>query len=135
MKPRLSFALFAVLSIAACGMIGACSNQSEGEPCNVNSDDCSNNLQCIQTPSNNGYRCCPVPPATPTTVICALNNSNVVGNNPTPTEGGTADAEAGAASPDAAGTEASPADEGAPESSTEAAIDSGSPDSTDGASE
>src|SRR5271165_4004475 len=117
MRPRLPFALFALLSLAAAGMVGACSNQSEGEPCNVNSDDCASNLACVQTPNSNGYRCCPA--TNPTTVVCALNNSGVSGGNPAPADGG-ASGETGSTSPD---------------SGPDSEADSSSADSADGASE
>lgn len=109
-RTRPSLALLASGSLAALvalAAVGACNNQGEGGVCDPASDDCQAGLQC-QTFSGGPNRCCPVPPAQPTTQICAPTNQGVSGNV-SPDSGssssgssGGGDAEAGGASFDAA---------------------------------
>jgi hypothetical protein len=87
-RSRLPLALFALLSLAGSGLVGACSDQGEGEPCSPYSTDCQSNLECILVAGDNvGYRCCPIPPAEPTANnICLPNNPGVNGGNPPPSD-------------------------------------------------
>lgn len=132
MRSRFSFALFAALTAAGAGLVGACSNQGEGEPCNPNSDDCQSQYQCIPV-ANNGNRCCPILPAQPApNSICAPNNTGVNNSNVLP-EGGEGGGESGA---DASAPDSTPAAEtGSPlEASTDAPATVDAPPS-DGAGE
>jgi hypothetical protein len=135
---RLSLLLFAFVSLAGSSLVGACSDQGEGEPCSPYSDDCQSDLTCtLVSGSNNGYRCCPIPPAQPSANnICSPNNPGVNGSNPPPSEDGSAlgsDAEAAEAE---AGTDSASA-----EASVDAAVDApdasttGTGDAADGATE
>jgi hypothetical protein len=64
----------------------ACSNQGEGEFCTManGNNDCQDGLECLAAPgvtgsaSVNKNRCCPIPPAQPTTSACALNTSTMI---------------------------------------------------------
>ncbi len=119
---RLSLVLFAFVSLAGSSLVGACSDQGEGEPCSPYSDDCQSNLTCmVVSGSNNGYRCCPIPPAQPSANnICSPNNPGVNGSNPQPSDAGAtpgSDAEAGPAATEA-GT-----DSASVEASVDAAVD------------
>lgn len=123
----------------------ACSNQGEGQFCDTanGNNDCQDGLECLRAPGvmasagQNPNRCCPIPPAQPTTPECSLNTSaltdasTAVGNLP---EGG---AEAGnpgeASAPEASAAEASAAEASAgeasvPEASSDSGPDAGSPD-------
>jgi len=143
-----SLVLLAFLSVAGSGLVGACSDQGEGEPCSpLSTDDCQSNLTCTPVP-NNGYRCCPTSGQPSANNICSPNNPGVNGSNPPPSDAGSSpgeDAEAGAAAveagPDSAAAEASidaPAD--AADASTgggdgPAAAEAGPSDAGDAASE
>src|ERR1700722_1622243 len=94
---------FAVL--ASLTVLVACSNQGEGEFCDLSngSNDCQSGLQCIPAPGLSGDltsrdRCCPIPPAQPTTSACELNTTAVldasaaIGDTGTPPEASVADA-------------------------------------------
>jgi hypothetical protein len=143
-RPRLSVLLFALVSLAGSSLVGACSNQGEGEPCSPYSDDCQSDLECtLVSGNNNGYRCCPIPPAQPSVNnICAPNNTGVNNSNPPPSEAGTdagvdGDADASVSVPEAsveAAVEAS-SDATAEEGGGDGGTDSASPDAADGASE
>jgi hypothetical protein len=150
-RSRLSFALFAVLSLAGSGLVGACSDQGEGEPCSPFSTDCQSNLQCTLVAGNEiGYRCCPIPPAQPSANnICSPNNPGVGNPPPDGGPGGEGDAE-GAPEDTGAGEGSSPAPDAAEaavdaasdalgdapnEGAAEAAIESGPADAADGATE
>jgi hypothetical protein len=64
----------------------ACSNQGEGEVCDTanGNNDCQDGLFCDMSPpgvpasSVNRDRCCPIPPAQPTTAACTLSTSTVI---------------------------------------------------------
>jgi hypothetical protein len=64
----------------------ACSNQGEGEFCDSNNgnNDCQEGLQCVPglgVPAAgivNRDRCCPVPPAQPTTAACSSPSATVI---------------------------------------------------------
>jgi hypothetical protein len=129
-RPRLSLALLALhlfAGVAGAGLVGACSNQGEGEVCNQAADDCQSQYQCVPV-TGNGYRCCPIPPAQPSAnSICAPNNPGVNDANVPPSEDGpTADTDGeteAASTVDAAGEGSSSA-----ETSTDAptSVESGS---------
>jgi hypothetical protein len=144
-------ALSAVLLLAFVGALSAsaaCSNQGEGEFCSTanGNNDCQDGLQCMAAPGLppslvNADRCCPIPPAQPTTAACSLNTtaeleaSTEVGDVIAAPEGGDATtsdavsaAEGGppeASAPDAKAAEASAPEGSAPEG---AAPDAPGPD-------
>src|SRR5258708_5162244 len=126
MRSRLfSVVVFASLSLAGSGLVGACTNQGEGEVCSPNANDCQSQYECIVV-ANNGYRCCPIPPAQPdANNVCAPNNPGVSGGN-VPPEGGAADDAPSTGTTDGGGgavTETStPTDTGSP---PEASIEAG----------
>jgi hypothetical protein len=76
-----SLALFA--GVAALTATVACSNQGEGEFCDINAGvlggDCQDGLQCVAapglqaTPNGDRNRCCPVAGGVPTTAVCMAN--------------------------------------------------------------
>ncbi len=77
----------ALLLLAFVGAVTAsvaCSNQGEGEFCNSNNgnNDCQDGLECIAAPgvsaTVNRDRCCPTPPAQPTTVECSLPTTTLI---------------------------------------------------------
>ena len=118
----LAFAFVAALTAAV-----ACSNQGEGEFCDLNNvnNDCQSGLECVPAPGlsdalTSRYRCCPIPPATPTTSACALNTNTVIDAStevPDAPVGPGPDAEAGSAS------EAGPAEAAADAPSADAPSD------------
>ena len=66
-------------------MASACSNQGEGAFCDPQNgnNDCDDGLTCEAAPGLsramvNSNRCCPIPPAQPTTSACSLNTSNAI---------------------------------------------------------
>jgi hypothetical protein len=147
-----SFVVFASLALAGAAFTGACSQQSEGEPCNPNADDCASNLTCTQVAvSNDGYRCCPS--SNPTTPVCSQNNTGVNNSNPPPSSDASTtptDGEAGSTSPDSSAAETSSSTEagrdapgdapstgndGGDASSIEASPDASSGDAGDGAAD
>lgn len=81
---------FAVLLSAAfaASVIGACSNQGEGQICdhragNNGNDDCQNGLVCVAVNGINGYRCCPPPGgAPPTAPECVTNTTAIADASP-----------------------------------------------------
>lgn len=127
MHTRPPFAFVAALTLTALTTVGACSNQGEGQVCDASSDDCQSGQQCLPQGAL-GYRCCPVPPAQPTTQICSPNHPGVSDANAPPVEGG-ADGGGSDAGPDTS----SPPDQGAPEASPDAPGESSSAtDAADG---
>jgi hypothetical protein len=77
----------ALLLLAFVGAVTAsvaCSNQGEGEFCSPSNgnNDCQGGLQCQAAPglpaTVNRDRCCPIPPAQPTTAACSLNTTTVI---------------------------------------------------------
>jgi hypothetical protein len=92
--------LFSLFSFATAAV--ACSNQGEGEFCDANNgnNDCQDGLECAPAPGVTGGanrdRCCPMPPATPTTAACSLNTSTVIEASTEVPEGGS-EPETGAA--------------------------------------
>jgi hypothetical protein len=91
MRFRFAFLLIPFLAVPA---FGACSNESEGQPCdpkasNGGNDDCQNGLSCQAVPNANGFRCCPPDLTRATTPECTLNSGALDGANPTPPDGST----------------------------------------------
>ncbi len=113
----LAFVAFATAAVA-------CSNQGEGDFCDAlnGNNDCQDGLECIPAPGITGGanrdRCCPTPPALPTTSACSLNTSTVieasteVPDGGSESETGAADAPADAVSIDSAGDVAAPREAG-----------------------
>jgi hypothetical protein len=114
-----------VCALPLVGLVGGCSNQGEGERCDVNAADCETGLVC-QIPIAAPYYgvCCPPPPAQSTAPAC---NPGII-----PPEAGSdaADAEAGPeASPEAEVGE-EPSVDVSVDSSDGAATEEASPDGT-----
>jgi hypothetical protein len=130
----LSFAVFAALAIAGAATTGACSQQSEGEPCNPssNADDCGSNLSCISISAMDGYRCCPPVGSgiMPTTSVCSQNNTGINGGNTPPSDASTG-GETGTTSPESAAPETSTTPEAGPEAASDAPTDTSSPSTSD----
>jgi hypothetical protein len=122
MPSRFAVLLFPLLSALA---FGACSNESEGEPCdpragNSGNDDCQSPLVCTTGLTNaNGARCCPQDRANAKTPECALSSATFDGESPQPP-----DASLGGetSSPEASESEA------ASDGPVESAIEAGSGD-------
>jgi hypothetical protein len=121
--PMRAPALSALALLALLGVVTsftACSNQGEGEFCDMNngSDDCQSGLVCEKAPgitaAVNPTRCCPIPPAQPTTSACSLPTTTTLDAStevPDVIPGIGPDVEAGslnAASADAGHGDASP---------------------------
>jgi hypothetical protein len=75
--------LFAVVTSLAASL--ACSNQGEGEFCSQSNgdNDCQGGLSCVpaqglSTALTNRDRCCPIPPAQPTTAACSISTTTVI---------------------------------------------------------
>jgi hypothetical protein len=99
-----------MVGVALLAPLGACNNESEGQPCDQGSDDCQSPLVCSVTTSG-GFRCCPVAPQSPTTQICGATHQGVVNSNNPPSDSGVADSGPADAGTDAPATvEASTAD-------------------------
>src|SRR5258708_1982481 len=117
---RIAVSPLAVLLLGALALVpvGACANQSEGEPCSPASSDCNDGLVCTSVAGdNNGYRCCPMMGVTPSTVICTQSNPGVNNSNPD-AAAGTSDGEAGTAPGEASAQETSLGAPDAPSSET-----------------
>jgi hypothetical protein len=77
-------ALLLLAFVGAATASVACSNQGEGEFCDPNNgnNDCQDGLECIAAPgvtsAVNRDRCCPIPPAQPTTTACSLSTTTVI---------------------------------------------------------
>jgi hypothetical protein len=107
----------AAAALAAFGVVTACSNQGEGEVCDiaVGSSDCQDGLTCIRSPDMNiagsphPYRCCPS--GTSTVAGCAAvitPNTTPEGGSGGSSDGATPEVDGGdAATPDAATHDAS----------------------------
>jgi hypothetical protein len=85
--PMRSPALPSLLLLAFVGALVAsvaCSSQGEGEFCTManGNNDCQDGLECMAAPgvtgSANDDRCCPIPPAQPTTAACTRNTGTVI---------------------------------------------------------
>lgn len=96
MRKRLvSIVISSVLGVVAA--VSACSNNGEGERCQVENlnEDCQNGLTCtpkqqLQQQYAGSDRCCPPDRALATEPACKLG-TGTIGTNP-PSEGGTSDA-------------------------------------------
>ena len=100
--PQSRFARFAAVArfafagaVLAVGLAttGACSNQSEGQRCNLDgngNDDCIDGLICTSQRDLFGVNsdvCCPGDRTTATTAVCQINHAPV-GGNPLPPDSG-----------------------------------------------
>jgi len=124
MTPRsaLPFACLVALALAV-----GCSNQGEGEVCDVNAgnagnDDCQSGLVCTPgiVPGERSGRCCPAPPLVATTTVCAVNH--LAGNDASPAvppDAGEGGADVGPIDAPMEGATDAPA-----ESATDATVDS-----------
>lgn len=82
--------------------LAACSNNGEGERCEVenNSDDCQDGLICLAASQvnlnyNNSDRCCPVDRSKATHPACTLLQSPVAGDSAPPADTGPAATDSG----------------------------------------
>jgi hypothetical protein len=78
-------ALLCFAAVACLTASIACSNQGEGEFCNSfnGNNDCQDGLECVPAPGlsaglTDRDRCCPIPPAQPTTAACSVNTNAVI---------------------------------------------------------
>jgi hypothetical protein len=134
--PMRAPALLALAAVATLFVALACSNQGEGEVCDINNgnNDCQSNLVCARAPgvneqsTPNVFRCCP-PEGQPGTVpACQVPLGFDAGMVPPDAEG---EVEAG---PDATVPDAGP--EAASEASTDAGgTDGANGDASDGSPE
>jgi hypothetical protein len=137
---RLRTLLLPVLAVLALELAPACSNESEGQPCNQlagnsGNDDCQSPLVCTVVPA--GTRCCPTDRSQATTVECSVSAGKPPGDSAPPpeTEGGAeaSVAEAAADAPsdaaDAADALSDAADAAHPTDASEASATTGTPDS------
>ena len=95
----------AVVTVYALGgwlVLSACSNNAEGERCQVNNnnDDCADGLICLASsqvnPSyNSSDRCCPVDRTTASHPACTLLQNPVAGDSQPPPDTGPANPETG----------------------------------------
>lgn len=149
-RTRPSFALLASGSLVALvalalAAVGACSDQGEGGVCDPNSDDCASGLQCQTLPGSPVNRCCPIPPATPTTQICAPDHPGVADANVPPQDSGSSssssssssggDAEGGSSAPDAVSEAASETSADAPAESSSVGAEGTGAEAPDGPTE
>lgn len=114
--------IVAVSCMAVFAALAACSNQAEGERCEIDNgnDDCQDGLVCTPIANQNGARCCPPDRAQATTGVCQqqvqvpngdAEPSADTGPSPdvsVPDTGADADAEA--STPDAADADADDGD-------------------------
>ncbi len=92
-------AIVTLATVAGWIALAACSNQGEGERCQVanNSDDCQDGLICIEARNlpqgyNNADRCCPPDRTKATHPACAALQSQIAGDSaPPPDTGPVAD--------------------------------------------
>lgn len=121
-------AVVTTLTIAGWLALSACSNNAEGERCQVNNnnDDCENGLLCLAAsqvnPSYNGSdRCCPADRALATHPACTLLQNPVAGDSSPPPD-------TGPANPDTGTTDTGTTDTGA-----DTGVDAGDLDAADAA--
>src|SRR5438132_1317996 len=114
-----------VCALPFVGLVGGCSNQSEGQRCDANAADCDNGLVCIAPIGYQYGVCCPPAPAQSTAPAC---NPGIV-----PMEAGTDASDGAETVPDAA-AEAAASQEASPDvaadTSDGAATEEPSPDAT-----
>jgi hypothetical protein len=104
----------------------ACSNQGEGERCELRNgnDDCQDGLICNPTQYQGSHRCCPVDSATATHPACVIPTSPITADSAPPPDTGPIP-EAGPDAPEDSGTE--DADAAGPDADADAAdADAGS---------
>jgi hypothetical protein len=87
MRRPILFSLLVVPVLAAGLVIPACSDESEGQPCdprasNSGNDDCQSSLICTQVAA--GFRCCPQDRTQATTPECALPPTGLGDASPAP---------------------------------------------------
>jgi len=96
-KNRFIVVVFAAVGIGALLTVPACSNQGEGERCNVQGDnfgrdECQDNMRC--TPANEltgstTDRCCPDNRAQAQTAICSVPTNRPDQSNAPPSDAAT----------------------------------------------
>ena len=101
---RIRFSFFIPLAALALPILGACSNETEGQPCDMNSggsppgtSDCESPLLCQQVTVAAGWRCCPQNLSQATTVECSVSTGAGVDASPAPPDGGSDATQADAA--------------------------------------
>jgi hypothetical protein len=132
MRVRLAFSLVVCL-LSTVVTVGACSNESEGQPCSTanGNDDCDDGLVCVKPPNSAATNaptvCCPQDLSQATTPECSVpsftlgDGSTAAPETSTSGDGPATDAAADTTSPDAA-TDAA-ADRTTPEASGDAPAD------------
>lgn len=143
MRSRSAFPFSSLVVSLVLLVIYACSNQGEGEICdidagNAGNDDCQSGLVCTSLSGVLGARCCPSDLTTAKTAVCSVSHG--ASANPAPPDsGGEEDAEASAGETStAADAPAAPADapeepmlDAAPEVSADVGADASADASTD----
>jgi len=88
-------AFVTTFAVAAWVVLVACSNNGEGERCQVenNNDDCQDGLICLSKSNvnqgyNNGDRCCPVDRSTATHPACTQLQNPIAGDSAPPPDTG-----------------------------------------------
>ena len=111
-------------------VLTACSNNGEGERCQVNNndDDCEQGLICLASsqvnPSyNSSDRCCPIDRTTASHPACTLLRNPVAGDSAPPPD-------TGPSNPDTGTT-----DTGTPDTGVDTGVDAGDPDAADAAAD
>jgi hypothetical protein len=101
-RRRTIAAVVTSLTIGGWLVLSACSNNAEGERCQVanNNDDCENGLICLASsqvnPSyNSSDRCCPVDRTTASHPACTLLQNPVAGDSSPPADTGPANPDTG----------------------------------------
>lgn len=108
---RLRVIVASFLGLLGIGFIAvACSNNGEGERCEINSynagnDDCQDGLQCTQVPGARSALCCPVDRSKSSSAECRGGANVGDAAQPTPVDAGTTPTDASATT-DAAITDA-----------------------------
>ena len=134
---RIRFSFFMPLVALALPILGACSNETEGQPCDVNSggspsgtSDCESPLLCQQVTVTAGPRCCPQDLSRATTAECSVSSGGGVDASTSPPDSGV-DAPGGDAAE--TGTTADAGQDGPGESGSaiDAAADSAAFDAAD----
>lgn len=118
------------LTLAGWLVLTACSNNGEGERCQVNNDDndCEQGLVCLPSsqvnPSyNSSDRCCPIDRTTASHPACTLLRNPVAGDSAPP-------ADTGPSNPDTGTT-----DTGTQDTGVDTGVDAGDTDAADAAAD
>jgi hypothetical protein len=121
-------AIVTSLTVGGWLVLTACSNNAEGERCQVNNndDDCENGLICLPASQvnqsyNGSDRCCPIDRSTATHPACTLLQNPVAGDSAPP-------ADTGPVTPDT-GT----SDTGATDTGVDTGVDASDTDAADAA--